>query len=632
MNVEVYNRITVSLLGAVDRIDWKIWRQPPRPLLVVLYSFTAVCIFLLGWLAWRLIDQERLVESQRAQERIEQEADRVVATLRGGLADLGERLDAWDASSRPPVGTLVTMVKGGSLETFGGKLLFSPMPPALPEAEPQLFLNGEVLEFALSKPNEALAIYESLALSESAPIRAGALMRMARIYRRMGATRLAEDAYRKLAAIPNALVAGVPADLVARMELKDVTVARDLLHGRWQVTRDQLDFYWSKASREALPADAMALSEAAAMAVEIGKRNPASRGEETLWVGDRSFFLLWRGGPDRRLAMISSPESLVPSTPKGVTVALCDPEGRTVAGGREIHRRAAVRMAAESQIPWTVYVTASNSASPTGLADQKRFLTFGISFMIAFLLLGVHFIAKAIRREAQTARMQSEFVSTVSHEFRSPLTSMRQLSELLSAGRVRSEQRRQLYYETLVSETARLQRLIESLLNFGRMEAGARQYVFEVLDVASVVAQVAGEFGVNFGGSGRRIETIAPVGSCLIEADPDAIAVALRNLLDNALKYSPEDAPVSVEWKAREDFIAIEVRDSGCGIPESERRVIFQKFVRGSAARSVNVKGSGVGLAMARHIVSAHGGAITLESAPGRGSAFTILLRSVETA
>jgi signal transduction histidine kinase len=289
-------------------------------------------------------------------------------------------------------------------------------------------------------------------------------------------------------------------------------------------------------------------------------------------------------------------------------------------------------MAAESQLPWTIYVTASNNAIPAGFAYQKRFLTFGMSLMIAFLLLGAHFIAKAIRREAQMARMQSEFVSTVSHEFRSPLTSIRQLSEMLSAGRVQSDRRRQLYYETLVKETTRLQRLIESLLNFGRMEAGARQYVFEVVDVARVVEQVAEEFGVNLAGSGRRIEAIAPAASCLIEADPDAIAVALRNLLDNALKYSPADAPVSVEWKAREDFIAIEVRDSGCGIPESERRIIFQKFVRGSAARSVNVKGSGVGLAMVRHIVSAHGGAITVESAPGRGSAFTMLLRAAERA
>jgi len=97
---------------------------------MILYSFTAVTISLLGWLAWRLIDQERLVDSQRAQERMDQEADRVVAMLRGVLANLGERLDAWDPSSWPPAGALVLMVKDGSIDTFGGQLLFSPIPPA----------------------------------------------------------------------------------------------------------------------------------------------------------------------------------------------------------------------------------------------------------------------------------------------------------------------------------------------------------------------------------------------------------------------------------------------------------------------------------------------------------------------
>jgi signal transduction histidine kinase len=162
------------------------------------------------------------------------------------------------------------------------------------------------------------------------------------------------------------------------------------------------------------------------------------------------------------------------------------------------------------------------------------------------------------------------------------------------------------------------------------MEAGARQFIFEALDVAQVVGRVVSEFEPQLAGSGRRIEVIGSDAPCTIEADPDAISVALRNLLDNALKYSPECPSVWVEWSAREDFVAIEVRDSGRGIPESERRAIFQKFVRGSAAAATNVKGSGVGLAMVRHIVSAHGGAITVASEPGRGSAFTMLLRSME--
>ena len=120
--------------------------------------------------------------------------------------------------------------------------------------------------------------------------------------------------------------------------------------------------------------------------------------------------------------------------------------------------------------------------------------------MVAFLIAGTYFIARAIRREMEVSRMQSDFVSTVSHEFRSPLTSIRQLSEILELGRVPSEERRQVYYDTLVRETQRLQRLVEALLNFGRMEAGARQYRFEEIEAASLVHRVAGEFEAATGG------------------------------------------------------------------------------------------------------------------------------------
>ena len=252
--------------------------------------------------------------------------------------------------------------------------------------------------------------------------------------------------------------------------------------------------------------------------------------------------------------------------------------------------------------------------------------------MAVFLIAGTYFIARAIRREAEAARVQSEFVSTVSHEFRSPLTSLRQLSEILALGRVPNEARRQVYYETLVRETARLQRLVEALLNFGRMEAGARQYRFEEIDTAALVRRVAAEFEEQLAGSGRRIELQGEDGECRIEADPEAMSVALRNLVDNALKYSPNQPAVWVEWCRENGRVAIRVRDRGAGIPAAERKAVFRKFVRGSAALAGNVKGSGVGLAMVQHIVTAHGGEIGVESETGKGSTFTILLRTVEEA
>jgi signal transduction histidine kinase len=261
---------------------------------------------------------------------------------------------------------------------------------------------------------------------------------------------------------------------------------------------------------------------------------------------------------------------------------------------------------------------------------RQRFLMLATSIMVSFLLVGTYFIARAIRREAEVSHMQSEFVSAVSHEFRSPLTSIRQLSEMLAMGRVPLEGRRQVYYDTLVRESGRLQRLVEALLNFGRMEAGARQYHFEELDASSLVHRVVSEFEPQLTSAGRHIELNGNEEGCRIEADPEAMSVALRNLVDNALKYSWDKPAVWVEWGKQNERIAIRVRDAGAGIAPEEMKAIFRKFVRGSAAAAGNVKGSGVGLAMVRHIVAAHGGEILVKSEPGEGSTFTVLLRAAE--
>ena len=317
-----------------------------------------------------------------------------------------------------------------------------------------------------------------------------------------------------------------------------------------------------------------------------------------------------------------------------IEYALVDAQGRTIAGKRSSPAagRAAIRPAAETQLPWTIYAASVAPASAASLMLRQRYLLSGIGVMVSFLILGTYFVARAIRREAEVARMQSDFVSSVSHEFRSPLTTMRQLSEILALGRAPSEERRQLYYDTLVRETTRLQRVVEALLNFGQMESGTRRYRFEQLDVASVIRHAVSDFQQELTGSTRAIQLNQPDDACTIEADREAIAVALRNLLDNAVKYSPDPTPVVLEWRRQNGHVAIAVHDDGPGIAEAEQRAIFQKFVRGAAATVGNVKGSGLGLAMVRDIVAAHRGQVTVASKPGKGSTFTMLLPASEHA
>ncbi|HEY1338738.1 MAG TPA: HAMP domain-containing sensor histidine kinase [Bryobacteraceae bacterium] len=623
----------------------KEWLRPPKSLLVILFLLTLGSVSALGWLGWRLLAQDRAVEAQREQERVEQAADQIAATLRGALAEAGERLSAW--TPEPPPGAksedgLVLILGENFFAAYPSeRLLYRPVRPTIPEAPADSFAEGELLEFLQAQPLRAAEWYGRAAGSPDPAIRAGALLRLGRVWRKLGRREESRAAYTRLAAVTGALAAGVPAELAAREALCELSgsleeaaaLQRDLLHARWPLTRGQFEFYWGEAARRAgasspPPAELSALAEAAALAWDERKREANPRGQDILWTGNRPFLRIWRGSPARRTVWLASPESVLKPifTANDAVCAAVDSEGRVLAGRKDGKGRAAIRTAAESQLPWTLYVTGAPAVADFASVARRRFLLLGMGVMVLFLVAGTYFIARAIRREAEVSRLQSDFVSAVSHEFRSPLTSMRQLSEILALGRAPTEDRKKLYYETLVSETTRLQRLVEGLLNFGRMEAGGRQYRFEELDAAAVVRRVAGEFEPQIAGSGRHIELHGEQGGCTIEADAEALSVALRNLVDNALKYSPHEPVVWVEWGNELGRVAIRVRDQGLGIAPSERKAIFRKFVRGSAAAAGNVKGSGVGLAMVRHIVAAHGGEIRVASEPGRGSTFTVLL------
>src|SRR5262249_51585114 len=178
-----------------------------------------VSIAALGWFGWKLLDQERIVEAQRAQERLEQSADRIAATLRGSLAETGESVGAWGGSAPVgvPDGSLVLRLAEASFTAYpAGRLLYYPVSKHEPEAHTAVFIEAEALEFQQRQLDSAAHAYERLAESNDAPIRAGALLRLARVLRKSGRREAALAAYSRLTSIRNAAVADLPADLVAR--------------------------------------------------------------------------------------------------------------------------------------------------------------------------------------------------------------------------------------------------------------------------------------------------------------------------------------------------------------------------------------------------------------------------------
>ena len=265
--------------------------------------------------------------------------------------------------------------------------------------------------------------------------------------------------------------------------------------------------------------------------------------------------------------------------------------------------------------PWTVRVTASASPAELSAARWRRWLIgTGLAALILLIPTGGYVVARAVQKELAVARLQADFVSAVSHEFRTPLTAITHLTDRLQRDAAIPDARRREYYAALARDTHRLGRFVETLLDFGRMESGEAVFRLEPADLASVVGDVVGEFRGDAAAGQHRVD-LSPNGSLPpVRLDRESFGRALWNLLDNAAKYSPPETPIDVLLASDDRHAVVRVRDRGPGIAADERRQIFRKFVRGAEQRASGVRGTGVGLAMVEQIARAHGGDVVLDT------------------
>jgi len=328
-------------------------------------------------------------------------------------------------------------------------------------------------------------------------------------------------------------------------------------------------------------------------------------------------------------------EKLAPSLRDEVCVALLDDSARPVALSHPGFRTAWKRPFVATEIGETLphWEVALYLLDPAKLTRSARTLKFTLGAVIALLVLaigiGSWLIVADLNRQLTLARQKTDFVSNVSHELKTPLTSIRMFSELLAEGRVNDPVKQRSYLSIITAETARLSRLINNVLDFARIERGEKKYHFQTCDLNNLLRDTAETYRPHLEANGFQFDCELPESPLLVNGDRDALAQVIVNLFSNAEKYSDSRKEISVHLEQQTNplpHVELKVLDRGLGVPGGSEEKIFEQFYRAHDSLSSGIQGSGLGLTLARQIARAHGGEVVYEPREGGGSCFTLRL------
>jgi two-component system phosphate regulon sensor histidine kinase PhoR len=259
--------------------------------------------------------------------------------------------------------------------------------------------------------------------------------------------------------------------------------------------------------------------------------------------------------------------------------------------------------------------------------ERKRLVdSLLIGGAVTVIISGLAFLAIAIRRERRANELKSDFISNVSHELKTPLSIISMFGEMLANGRTKSSEQATEYAEIIWRESVRLGRLIDNVLDFAKIERGMGVYEFAEADVGEVVDRAIELVGRRLAGAQMTLDAEIEPDLPHVKLDANAFTLAVMNLIDNSIKYAADGKKIEVRLVRDGDRIVLRVRDWGPGIDPEEQAQIFERFYRARAVRLKPIRGSGIGLALVRHIARAHGGDVTVSSAPGSGSTFELWL------
>lgn len=339
--------------------------------------------------------------------------------------------------------------------------------------------------------------------------------------------------------------------------------------------------------------------------------------------------------------LTSEIDRVVQVTP-GLTLSVADERGERVTASRALgedgprSRRefplmffdpALVAVDASTNVPrrlWAVQVQAVDDPTLVSAINGSHRMLLIAAIAAAAVAIGLVLTARAVRAGAELAEMRSEFVSSVTHELKTPIATMRAVADTLALGRIKTQEGQREYALILVQEAKRLTRLIDNLLAMARVTNVDGPYSFEPLALEALVERVLGGFRHPLMMGGFDVRVDFPADLPLVRADRTAVSLVVENLVDNAIRYSGEGRRIAIAAVAEHMMVTLAVQDQGIGIPEDEIDRVTQKFFRGRHAGAA--EGSGLGLAIVNRIVTAHGGQLVIRSGVGTGTTVSVAL------
>jgi signal transduction histidine kinase len=561
---------------------------------------------LLAVAGFRSLRQERLMAERQSRDALERAAELAARESEREL----ERWEEWRGTEF----VRMEFSGGGRLVSASGLAWVDAGRMEPRPGLPALAVKGEEAEIRQQDDAGALRLYETAMRAGPEEARPEILLRIARIAMRQGNSQRAEAAWREATTYPKSPAAGAAWFSLARLGKEDTANLRKVLEGgRIPMTKEAY-FYYSEWLRDQLPPGereewdrvrgaSVARTEAAEVFLERPRRRPAD-----------GFVAFWREGR----AVVAREEAVLAQAERAARNGL-GPSIRIRRGGKG--EDGVSRVLRDAELDWRVEATALQPGEQEeAIRGRERIYVAGLGLVLMALASGTWLTARAMRREMAAAQLQSDFVATVSHEFRSPLTGIRQLAELLDTGVVTEERRRKEYYGLILRETGRLSQLVENLLDLSRLEAGRYEYRKEAIDTGEWLGGLVA--GIGKPEFKARIDGGLPV----IEGDREALGSAVRNLIENAFKYAPAGTAVELEAEGCEGGVTIRVRDQGPGIEAEEQALVFERFYRGRRERSGGPGGAGIGLSLVKRVAEDHGGTVEVVSRVGEGSTFSIHL------